>query len=355
MILEDLGYSTELEKFRIDQKMDDFEIGRIMTEHKERYEVITQYGEFESEITGNLRFSAKSREDYPAVGDWVALMTYDNDFALIHKIFPRKSVIERQSVSQFGEIQIIAANIDFAFITQAVDRDFNINRIERYLTICYSAKVEPIIILNKIDLVTESELNMLLSEVESRIKNIRIIPICSITNDGYDYLKPVLVKSKTYCFLGSSGVGKSTIINNLLGQDILKTNSISKSNNKGRNTTNRRELNLLDNGSILIDNPGMREVGIADTAGGLEITFDRIIEISQNCKFSDCTHTNEKGCAIIDAIENGTIEKSSYENYLKMEREKQRFQTSIAEKRKKDKQFGKYCKEVMAYKKTIKY
>ena len=152
MRLEDLGYNSKLEKFRIDNNLNDFEIGRVIAEHKERYIVRTTEGEFEAEITGNMRFTAKSREDFPAVGDWVALTTYDSDFAIIHKILPRFSIIKRQAVGQFGEIQIIAANIDYAFIVQAVDRDFNINRLERYLTICNSSKVSPIIVLSKIDL-----------------------------------------------------------------------------------------------------------------------------------------------------------------------------------------------------------
>src|SRR5512138_1829257 len=155
MKLEDLGYTNKLEKFRIENNLKDFEIGRVISEHKERYVVKTEKGEFESEITGNLRFSARGREDFPAVGDWVALTTYDTDFAIIHKIFPRYSVISRQAVGQFGEIQIIATNIDYALLVQSADRDFNINRLERYLTICHSSRVSPVIILSKIDLTDE--------------------------------------------------------------------------------------------------------------------------------------------------------------------------------------------------------
>ncbi len=154
MTLEELGYNKVLEKFRRDNNLNSFEIGRIIAEHKERYIVKTIKGEFEAEITGNMRFTAKSREDFPAVGDWVALTTYESDFAIIHKILPRFSIIKRQAVGQFGEIQIIATNIDYAFLVQAVDRDFNINRLERYLAICNSSQVSPIIVLSKIDLIT---------------------------------------------------------------------------------------------------------------------------------------------------------------------------------------------------------
>lgn len=317
MELEYLGYSSYLEKFRIENNLTGYDVGRVTKEHKERYVVRTDKNEYEAEITGNMRFSADSRSDFPAVGDWVALTVCDTDFAIIHKIYPRKSVLERQAVAKFGESQIIAANIDYAFITIAVDRDFNINRIERYLTLCNSAKVEPIVLLSKTDLIGETELDTLLSETKNRLKDIKIIPLSSETKSGYENLKEYLLKGKTYCFLGSSGVGKSTIINNLTGKDIMKTSSISENTNKGKHTTSHRELVVLENGSLLIDNPGMREIGIADTTGGLEITFDRIIQLSKNCKFTDCTHTVEKGCAVIQAVEDNVIEKGTYKNYLK--------------------------------------
>lgn len=355
MDLEYLGYSADLEKFRTENNLTEFEVGRISQEHKERYIVKTVNGEYEAEITGNMRFSADSRSDFPAVGDWVALTVCDTDFAIIHKIYPRKSILERQAVAKFGESQIIAVNIDYAFITNSVDRDFNINRIERYLTLCYSAKVEPIVLLSKTDLISEQELDKLLTETKNRLKDINIIPFSSESKFGYKNLKSTLHKGKTYCFLGSSGVGKSTLINNLIGKELIKTGEISTSTNKGRHITSHRELFVLENGSILIDNPGMREIGIADTSNGLEITFDRIIQLTQNCKFTDCTHTNEKGCAVLEAVENNIIDRDTYKNYMKMEREKAHFQSSKYEKRKKDKAFGKMVNEVMKYKKQNKY
>lgn len=355
MELEYLGYTEELEKFRTENDLTGFEVARVTKEHKERYIVKTDKNEYEAEVTGNLRFSAESRLDFPAVGDWVAITVCDSDFAIIHKIFPRKSILERQAVAKFGETQIIAANIDFAFITVAVDRDFNINRIQRYLTLCYSGKVEPILLLTKTDLIGEDELAKIISETENRIKDIKIIPLSSETKSGYENLKSHLLKGKTYCFLGSSGVGKSTVINILSGEDIMKTSELSESTSKGRHTTSHRELIVLESGSILIDNPGMREIGISDSSGGLEATFDDIIQLSQKCKFTDCTHTNEKGCAILEAVENNTLDKETYKNYLKMEREKNRFQMSIYEKRKKDKQFGKMANEIMKIKKKSKF
>lgn len=344
MKLDDLGYNDKIEKSRIENNLEDFDIGRVISEHKERYIVKTEKGEFEAEITGNLRFSAKGREDFPAVGDWVALTMYDSGFSIIHEILPRFSIISRQAVSQFGEVQIIATNIDYAFLVQAVDRDFNINRLERYLTICYSSDVSPIIVLSKTDLIDEQRINGILNDIKLRIKNVPVIAISNETQNGYEAIKKTIEKGKTYCMLGSSGVGKSTLLNNLSGRTIMRTDTISQSTNKGRHVTSHRELIILENGGILVDNPGMREVGIADTTCGLEITFDKIVSLSQNCKFKDCTHTRETGCSILEAVEKGDIDKNSYENYLKLEREKAHFELTVVEKRKKDKELGKIIK-----------
>ncbi|MCC6411262.1 MAG: ribosome small subunit-dependent GTPase A [Saprospiraceae bacterium] len=351
MNLEDLGFNHKLEQFRTENNLETFETGRVIAEHKERYIVKTTNGEFEAEITGNLRFCAKNREDFPAVGDWVAMTTYDANFAVIHKIYPRFSILKRQAVGQFGEIQIIATNIDCAFLVQAVDRDFNINRLERYLTICHASKVDPVIVLTKIDLISENQLTEMVSHIKNRIQNVPVVVLSNATKDGLDVLKKNMEKGKTYCMLGSSGVGKSTLLNNLSGRDLMRTDAISQSTNKGRHVTSHRELIVLENGGILVDNPGMREVGIADTGGGLEVTFDTIVQLAQHCKFKDCTHTSEIGCAVLEAVQNGTIDEASYENYQKMEREKAHFEASILDKRKRDKSFGKMMKN---YKKDMK-
>ncbi|GMU85390.1 MAG: putative ribosome biogenesis GTPase RsgA 1 [Ignavibacteriales bacterium] len=350
MTLEDLGYNTLLEKFRIEQNLTGYAIGRVIAEHKERYVVRTAEGEFNAEITGNMRFTARNREDFPAVGDWVALTAYDDDFAIIHTVLPRFSVIKRQAVGQFGEVQIIAANIDFAFLVQAADRDFNINRLERYLTLCYTSKVTPLIVLTKTDLFDDSKIEELKERVSQRIADIPVFPISNETGKGYEALYTSIKKGKTYCLLGSSGVGKSTLLNNLSGKSLMKTGTISESTSKGKHVTTHRELILLEHGGVLIDNPGMKEVGIADTAGGLEVTFDSILRYSESCKFKDCTHTTETGCGVIEAVEKGDLDKDSYQNYLKLEKEKKHFEMTTAEKRKKDKLFGKMMKN---YKKDI--
>lgn len=348
MDLKDLGFN---EKLVSQENLDGFQIGRVIAEHKERYIVRTETSDVEAEITGNLRFSAESREDFPAVGDWVELMAYDADFGIIHKILPRFSMISRQAVGHFGEIQIIAVNIDYAFLVQASDRDFNINRLERYLTICYSSKVKPIIVLTKTDLIDEERKNEIVKSVKKRVPDAAVIAVSNETQDGYEALYKVIESGKTYCMLGSSGVGKSTLLNNLSGKSLMKTDAISTSTNKGRHITTHRELIVLENGGIIIDNPGMREVGIVDNSRGLETTFDKIFELAEECKYRDCTHSGENGCAVIEAVESGDIDRNSYENYLKMEKEKSHFESTVSERKQKEKQFGKMVKN---YKKIVK-
>lgn len=354
MTYQDLGYNEKLEQDRIDFGLDSFELGRVILEHKERYVVKTPSHEFEAELIGNLRYAAESRYDFPAVGDWVAFMEYDEGKALIHAVYPRQSAIGRKAVGKSGQVQIIAANIDYGLIVQAVDRDFNINRLERYLTICNSSNVNPIIVLSKIDLITVLDLQSIISQIKGRVADVSVLCVSSETL-GYNQVDEFIEIGKTYCLLGSSGVGKSTLLNGLQGKEEMKTGEISSAVNKGKHTTSHRELFVLDNGGILIDNPGMREVGITDSSDGLAITFESIIEFAKDCKYKDCTHTSEKGCAIIKAVEQGEIDESAYDNYLKMEREKEHFESTVAEKRKKDKDFGKMIKDVKRHQKKNKF
>ncbi len=344
MNINDLGFTADLTAYLEENNLSDFSVGRVTQEHRERYVVSDGYMEYEAEITGNLRFSASSRADFPAVGDWVTMTVYDSDQAIIHEILPRKSILERLAVGKPGETQIISTNIDAAFIVQAINNNFSINRLERYLTICYSANIEPVLVISKIDLSTEEEVLDAIGSLEKRDGRIKYILLSNMTLQGLDQVLDFIQKGKTYCVIGSSGVGKSTLINNLLKKNILKTGQISLSTNKGRHVTDHRELFVLENGGIIIDTPGMKELGIADSANGLEITFDLIVSHSQNCRFKDCTHTNEAGCNVIAAVNNGEIDKDSYDNYIKLQREKAHYESTIAEKRKKDKAFGKLIK-----------
>ncbi|WP_299220544.1 ribosome small subunit-dependent GTPase A [uncultured Aquimarina sp.] len=354
MTLEDLGYYKELGEYREENNLDSFDIGRVISEHKDRYIIKTITNEFDAELIGNLRFTAQNRNDFPAVGDWVSISEYDENKALIHAILPRKSVVERKAVGKLGQTQIIATNIDFGLIVQSVNRDYNVNRLERYLTICNASKIEPIIVLSKIDLIEKQKLEEILVKIKERIK---IVPVFTISNQsqlGIEQLKSELIKGSTYCLLGSSGVGKSTLINTLIGTNLMETGEISERIDRGKHITSHRELIVLENG-LLIDNPGMREVGITNISDGLEITFDQILNLAQNCKFSDCTHKNEKGCAVLAAIENQELDSDSYTNFIKMEKERTHFESDAKERKKKDKDFGKMIKNVKKQRRNNKY
>lgn len=349
--LADLGYNDQFERFRQTNDLVEYDAGRIIAEYRERYIVAIANGIFDAEITGNMRFTASGREDFPAVGDWVAVKIFEPDLAIIHRIFPRYSLIKRLASGRHADVQLIAANVDIAFIVVAAGRDFNINRIERYLTICYESGVSPVIIFSKTDLLQPEEINSHVSEIKNRIKNVQVIPLSNNTSFGYASVKAFLKRGVTCCLLGSSGVGKSTLINNIAGSELMKTGSVSDTINRGKHITSHRELFILDDGGILIDNPGLREVGIADADEGLEVTFDIITRLSENCRYKDCTHIAEEGCMVIKAVENGEVDRASYDNYLRMLREKMHYESTLAERRMKDKQFGKMFKK---YKKDMK-
>ena len=345
MTLEDLGYRKELEEYRKEQQLDSFGIGRVIKEHKDRYTVKTTSSELECELIGNLRFTVESKNELPAVGDWVAISEYDMGKALIHAVLPRSSTLERKAVGMKGQSQIIATNIDVGLIIQSVNRDFSVNRLERYLTICNTSKIEPVIVLSKIDLLDEHELEKLLVQVKERIKNAPVYAISNLSKVGIDDVRSILKKGKTYCLLGSSGVGKSTLINILTGEQIMDTAEISESIDRGKHITTHRELIVFEHG-ILIDNPGMREIGITESRDGIEMTFDEISGLSQNCKYKDCRHINEDGCAVLKALDNDELSLATYENYLKMEKERMHFESSSQDRKKKGKDLGKLIKNM---------
>jgi ribosome biogenesis GTPase len=352
MNLNDIGYNAIVNKYVEDNQLDKSTIGRIIAVFRDMYTVKTDSAELKATNTGNLQNSMEDKSELPIVGDWVCLNKYDDKNAFITQVFPRNNFIERRSIGKSVNKQVIAANIDFGFIVEAITENFNINRIERYLAICNSANVKPIILLTKIDLVTNRELMNTINEVNKRIENVPIFAISNLTNIGLDELKATLIKGKTYCLLGLSGVGKSTLLNILAEKIVMKTRAISQRTKKGVHTTTHRELFLLNNGSIIIDNPGMREVGITDSTIGVEITFDKIVELAQDCHFSDCTHVHEKGCAVLIAVEEGNLDNAIYDNYIKMKKEQSHLQTTLVAKRKQDKAFGKMIKSVMKDKKN---
>jgi len=356
MTLEDLGYSKSLEDYRTANHLENYEVGRVVVEHRERYVVRSGKGEVVAELLGNLRFKARSRADLPSVGDWVAFSEFDEDKGLIHAVFPRTGVIERQMVGRESAKQIIATNIDMGLIVQSVGRDFNLNRLERYLTLCNAASVEPVIIINKIDLSSSTEqLESLLHELNERIPGVPIILSSNETGEGQKEIKSLIKKGRTYCLLGSSGVGKSTLLNALAGTRLMETGEISIGIDRGKHVTTHRELFVLPDGGIVIDNPGMREVGVVDSSEGVERTFDAIAELARECRFKDCQHNGEKGCAVQAALEEGDIDAAAIANYHKILREKSHYETSEADRRRKDKSLGKMYKRIQEKRRKDKY
>lgn len=344
------GYTEQLEQYRLNNNLTGYGVGRVIAEHKSRYVLQADGTEYSAEIIGNLRYSADSRADLPVVGDWVAFIDAEDNQALIYQVFPRQSTLERQQVGDDGERQIIATNVDTALIVASANRDFNINRVQRYLTICNASNINAMVILNKVDLVTEAEASQLLADVTQRLPEVLVLPYSNINQHGNTELHAVLEKGKTYCLLGSSGVGKSTLLNNLMGKDIMQTGEISAYAERGKHVTTHRELRITPNGIIVIDNPGMREIGVTD--GGLEQTFDQIEQLANQCKFNDCSHTQEVGCAVQNAIATGELSQETFDNYMKMRREQAHFNSSSLEKRRKYKKLTKHIRKTAISKRS---
>lgn len=321
-------------------ELNGFIIARVISESKGSYEVVSKNGNFIARVTGKQMLDASSRDDYPAVGDWVTITELDQKQAVIHKILPRKTIIKRSRRN--NEIQIIGTNIDVVFIVESVNRDYNLNRFERYFAIIKNQDIQPVIILNKIDLISQDELDLIISQTQKRFNNVDIILTSVFRKEGINNLKDYIKKDKTYCFLGSSGVGKSSLINSLIGSDNIKTGDISSYSERGKHITTKRKMYFLENGGIVIDNPGIRGIGVMDNK--IEESFDEIIELAKNCKYSDCTHTNERDCAVLKSLEQGTLDKSKYNNYINLKKETEFYEMSILEKRKKDKNFGRFIK-----------
>lgn len=319
-------------------------VARVTVEYRGAYKVKNADGEYLAKITGKQMFEASSREDYPAVGDFVVITPLDQEQAVIQKILPRKTVLKRQSKDKKGA-QVIAANIDVALIVESVGRDYNLNRFERYFAIATAGGIEPAIVLNKIDLIPKEELELKLSQIKSRFGDADIIFTSTITDEGLRELKEYLKEGKTYCFLGSSGVGKSSLINKLLGKNVIRTEDISAHVGRGKHVTTKREMYFLENGSIVIDNPGMREVGMTDAGAGIDDLFGEIVILAPKCKYSDCTHTHEPGCEILAKLKSGELDAGKYSNFVNLKKEAEFYEMSDFEKRNKDRKFGKFLKK----------
>ena len=294
-------------------------IARVAEQHREQYKLITENGELNAVVSGKLAYHADGKSGFPAVGDWVMIDRVDENsgHAVIHHILSRKSRFARKAAGTANEEQIVAANINTVFICMSLNADFNLRRLERYLTIAWDSMATPVVVLTKSDLCGDVKLK--LDEVGSVAMGVDIV-VCSAENsDGLNEILTYTKPGKTIAFIGSSGVGKSTLINRLMGQDILATKQIREDDEKGRHTTTHRQLLPLPNGGIAIDTPGMRELQIL--TGDLSKTFEDIAELALGCKYKNCAHRNEPGCAIRHAIENGVLSEKRFESYQKLQRE----------------------------------
>lgn len=350
MKIEDLGWDDFFESKIAELGLGNFAVARVVAEHKGAYKVKNENGEFLAKITGRQIFQSKTREDYPAVGDWVALTELDNKQAVVQAVLPRKSIIKRRfgdknKAGEKNDIQVIAANVDVAFIVQSVGRDYSVNRLERCLAILEDSGIRPVIIINKTDLISAEELSLKISEIKNRLGGIEVICTSTANGEGLEELDGFIEKGKTYCFLGSSGVGKSSLINKLLRRDDIKTGDVSSYSDRGKHVTTSRGMHFIQSGGIVIDNPGIREVGMADVGWGVDSLFDEVAKLAEKCKYADCTHIHEPGCEVLAALEDGRLDKDRYSNYVGFKKEIEHFEMSQSEKREKNRSFGKFIKK----------
>lgn len=292
--------------------------GRVIAQERGVYDIISANGTAKAVVAGRFRYEVERVSDYPAVGDYVLFAPNANGQAVIQQVLPRKSVFMRKAAGTSNHEQVVAANVDTVFLCMALNRDFNLRRMERYISIAWDSGATPVIILTKCDLCEDVKSRV--GEVEEIAAGIDIITTSSLEKDGYLSILPYLKPGKTAALIGSSGVGKSTLINRLLGEDMLATNGL-RNDDKGRHTTTHRELMLLPGKGLMIDTPGMRELGMWNASDGLERAFDDIEELTHLCRFRNCTHETEPGCAVREALEKGKLSEERYLSWKKLTKE----------------------------------
>jgi ribosome biogenesis GTPase / thiamine phosphate phosphatase len=349
--LSDKGFDQWFQSHVSDLRQEGRDIARISAVDRGSYLIRHQTGEVPAELAGKFYFQVESSVDLPCVGDWVTVQYHSNDTAaIIHEVFPRKTFLRRKSAGDKVDFQMIAANIDVAFIVQSCHFDFNARRMDRYLVMAADGGVEPIVVLTKTDLITPAELEQKLAAIGSSTIAARVLTLSNITGIGFGEFQKVLVSGRTYCMLGSSGVGKTTLINRLIGQDAFDTRAVSGTG-EGTHTTARRQLIVLNQGAMLIDTPGMREMGLLGASEGVNQGFEDIVRLSLNCRYPNCSHAQEPGCAVRAAVVSGALTEDHYSSYIKLKKESEYHELSYLDKRKKDRAFGRFIKSA---KKQIK-
>jgi ribosome biogenesis GTPase len=344
MKLKDLGFDQWFETHFNALRQDGHDIARVSAVDRGSYLIKNELREIPAELAGKFYFRVESSVDLPCVGDWVTVQYHNDDTeAIIHGVFPRKTFLRRKCAGENVDFQLIAANIDIAFIVQSCHFDFNMKRLDRYLVMAADGHVKPIVILTKTDLISHSELEQKLAAIKQTGVISRVFALSNITGSGFDEFQQVLIPGKTYCLLGSSGVGKTTLINRLIGQNTFNTNAVSGTG-EGTHTTARRQLIFLNQGSMLIDTPGMRELGLLGVSDGVNQGFEDIIELSEKCHYANCSHTQETNCAVLTAVTNGELSEERYSSYMKLKKESEYHEMSYVDKRKKDRAFGRFIK-----------
>ncbi len=353
MTLQDIGFDHWFAAQTAELGRDGCGLARISAVDRGSYLIHDATREVPAELSGKLAYRIERPADLPCVGDWVTAQWYNNDTAaIIHQVFPRKSFLRRKTPGEAIEHQMIAANVDTAFLVQSCHFDFNPRRLERYVVMATDGNVEPVVLLTKTDLVTEEALETTLAIVRS-VTTAQVMALSTITGAGFAALQQTLLPGKTYCLLGSSGVGKTTLVNRLVGQEAFATQAVSGTG-EGIHTTTRRQLVVLQSGALLIDTPGMRELGIIGDGDEVDMGFEDIAALAAQCRYADCRHAHEPGCAVRAAVELGELPKERYASFLKLKKESAYYGMSQLEKRQKDKAFGRFVKSVKKRKKGLK-
>lgn len=320
MKLTQFGWSRALQELFHAQGADGCVPARVSCEHRAGYSVIAEGGEWLGEVSGRLRHNADTRQSLPAVGDWVCVRPHPGgERCTIHVILPRRSAFIRKAAGGRTEEQVVATNVDKVFLVSGLDHDYNPRRIERYLTLAYESGAAPVILLNKAD-ICENPADIL-ARTEEVAQGVPVLFISATRGDGVDKVLEHLPQGMTGALLGSSGVGKSALVNALLGCEMLKTAPVREKDSRGRHTTTSRQLLALPNGSVLIDTPGMRELQLWGDAEALGRSFGDIDAFAPACRFRDCTHTGEPGCAVQQALTDGELSVERYESYLRQRKE----------------------------------
>ncbi|MGZ4112039.1 MAG: ribosome small subunit-dependent GTPase A [Tumebacillaceae bacterium] len=320
MNLQALGWNNTFEEAFASYAAEGYTVGRVALEHKHLYRVYSEQGDVLAEVSGKMRYNSLGRGDYPAVGDWVVMSVRESEGrATVHGILPRQSKFSRKVAGGSLEEQIVATNVDTVFLVTALNLDFNVRRIERYLILAWESGAMPVIILSKADLCEDVAARI--AEVESVAFGVPIHVVSSLNNEGLEELTPYMQRGKTVALLGSSGVGKSTLINRVYGREIQDTGGIREGDDRGKHTTTHRELIVLPEGGLLIDTPGMRELQLWDADEGISDSFQDIESLAGECQFRDCQHRNEPNCAVQGALRDGTLDRSRYSNYVKLQKE----------------------------------